>query len=368
MQNSLLWPYDEVRVDESDTGVFLKAPWIEVSFDKTTENTEELTRLVQALSNPNLSLEGAQLVTEYFEPLEEHYLCYTLPTPLPSGLDEHLSQSEVHDLSPQTFFATAVCASTQLSETEKAEILKRWEGTQYQWSWDADAALGFASLGEKIHPQSLFSVARRYHLLSLMENDPGSSVFSKMAALPATEFKSAAALVLRQNHYVTRRCESALSPAQTIAGQAEPRVKAFMEEERGHDRILALGLESLGTKPELVPVADITRILMCLLEFAARKNFLAFAIAIDFFERRIYDRVEPLAVLLEQRGFPEAAKRLSAHKNINDAGEHHCAGRDLLEFMAACDPGYAREALKIAEAISFAMSQVVRSAYALSRH
>jgi hypothetical protein len=365
MRSGLLWPYDEVLVDESEKGVLLKAPWIEVSVERTPDNGEELTRLVQTLKTPQLDAAGAQLVTEYFAPLEEHYLCYTLPTPLPEGLDVHRSQGDLHALSLPTLAAMAVCASKALTEMQKAEVLKSWEPRPHEWSWDADAALGFASIGDAIHPVSLFSVARRYHLLSLMDKDPGTAVFSRLAELPEPLFQKAAAVLLRQNHYVTEKCEGALQPALETAGRAAEQVRSFMQQERGHDRLLGKAVESLGTDPALVPVADMTRILMALLEFAAARNFLAFAMAIDFFERRIYDKVEPLAQLLDARGFSEAANRISQHKNINDSGDHHSVGREMLDWMAPCDPLYAREALRIAEATSYAMSQVVRSAYEL---
>ncbi len=363
MQNVLLWPYDEVQVDESEHALILTAPWIEVQVEKTEENAPELSRLVKALSGSSLSVDDAYLVTQYFEALDEHYLCYTLPTALRDGLDTHSSRGDLSDLTFPSLATTAVCASTALEEHEKAQILATWEPNHYKWTWDSEAALSFSALGDRVHPQSLFSVARRYHLISLMDNDPGASVFAQVSTLPPDSFQKTAAVLLRQNHYVTQMCESALLPALQIAGRASGAVASFMQDERGHDRILAKALESLAVDPNTVPAVPMTRVLMCLLEFTANRNFLAFAMAVDFFERRIYHKVEPLAELLEQRGFSEAAKRLSQHKHINDAGEHHNTARDLLNWMAPCEPAYAHEALRIAEAVSYTMSQIVRSTF-----
>jgi hypothetical protein len=361
VHNTLLWPYDEVTLGETEKGVLLRAPWIEVGLDRTEENEDELLRLVEALRTLPISYENAQLVTEYFTPLNQHYLCYTLPTAMPEGLDDHSTLSGLSGLSFDELVGTAVEASVQLTQQEKQETSQSWESGRYRWNWDTDSALSFAALGERIHPESFFSVARRYHLLSLMENDAGTKVLSRLNTLAQGPFQNMAASLLRQNHYVTQKCEGSLSPAREISGRAQERVENFMKEERGHDRILGKALESLATNPNDIPVTGMTRVLMCLLEFSARNNFLAFTMAIDFFERRIYDKVEPLAVLLEEKGFSDAAKGLNQHKNINDAGEHHCVGSEFLEWMAACDPVYAREAMRLAEATSYVMSQVAGS-------
>ncbi len=359
MPGFLYWPYDEVRVEESRSGIRVRAPWIEVQLDRTQENSEELTSLVRTLGSESFSLEGAQLVSEYFQPLDEHSLCYTLPTPLSSGLDTHHAQPSFQDLSFSELLERAVASSEALTPEARLTLLAEVPAIDYRWRWDVDAALGFANLGTEIHPLSLFSVGRRYHLLSLIENDSGAEVFSKLSQLPDDRFLPAAQTLLRQNHYVTWRCQGALQPAVAIAGRAREKVESFMREERGHDRILERALQSTGVAPAEVAVHPVTQSLMCFLEFAARYNFLAFAIAVDFFERRVYEKVEPLAQLLETRGQSEAARRLNQHKNINTGGDHHGVARDFLVAMAAVEPEYARQALRIAEAISFLMSQVV---------
>lgn len=361
MPSSLYWPYDEVRVEESPEGLQIRAPWIEVRLERTAENSEELHRLIGALRAEAFDLAGAQLVADYFEPLDEHSLCYTLPTPLPEGLEGHYASETLVGLSFSDLLAIAIRTSQTLDEAEKNDLLLAAKTIAYDWSWDVDAALAFAAVGAQVHPLSLFSVARRYHLLSLIDNDSGAELFSELSRLPDDAFQRAARVLLRQNHYVTVKCQSALEPAVATAGRAREKVESFMREERGHDRILERALASVGVTPAEVTVNPVTRALMCSLEFAARHHFLAFAMAVDCFERRVYEDVEPLAKLLDDRGFSEAAKRLNQHKNINSSGEHHGVAREFLTEMAAVDPEYARQALRIAEAISFLMSQVVSS-------
>ena len=84
--------------------------------------------------------------------------------------------------------------------------------------------------------------------------------------------------------------------------------------------------------------------------------------AVDYFERSSYEKMDPLATLLKKGGFDEAAKQINRHMEINDVGEHENMGLQFLERMAPCSPEYVREALHLAEAVSVVMNSVTLSA------
>lgn len=367
MPEYFFWPYDEVAVERSPHGLSIRSPWIEAQLPATEENSDEMDRLMEALQTGPSSREKAQLVSDYFEPLDEHSLCYVLPSALPAGLDRHVANADLQELSFPWLLSLAVEASESLTAEEKSALLPQVAAMATDWGWDFDAARAFSLLGDEgLHPQSLLSIARRYHLLSLVGSDRGREIFELVRELPDAPFHRAVTSLVRQNHYVTEKCAASLAPAVAISGRARERVEAFMREERGHDRILGRALSSLGVNPTEVAVTAETRALMCLLEFAARRNFLAFAIAIEFFERRGYEKSEPLAELLRSRGFDEAAKRLNQHKDINDHGEHHGTARGFLEWMAPVSAEYALEAMRMAEATSRLMARVSASAVTLA--
>lgn len=367
MREVFFWPYDEVQCDRTPSGIHIRSPWIEASLLQTEDNAQSLDELTKVLKSRQLTLESARLVSEYFQPLNEHSLCYFLPSALPEELDATPKDGPLAPLSFNEVVAAVVGSNEALNADEKTLATQACAAFSYEWAWDTDAAIAFSSVGEKVHPQSLFSVVRRYHLLSLFENDFGGAILSEIEKLPDAEFKSAVLALLRQNHYVTQRCERSLRPALETSGRARPKIESFMKEERGHDRILALGFKEFGVEAEQISVSPIARALMCFLEYSAGHNFLAFAMAVDFFERRSYGDEEPLAKLFGSRGFSEAAKRLNQHKHINDAGEHHDTALGFLEWMGACEPAYAREALRLAEATSFLMTQLTRASYEMSR-
>ena len=122
-----------------------------------------------------------------------------------------------------------------------------------------------------------------------------------------------------------------------------------MKEENGHDKILNVALKAFTADPDAVPVSLQTKAIMHLLKFAAQRNFLAFAMAVDFFERSSYEKTDPLAQLLIKGGFDKAAKQINRHMEINDAGGHENVACSFLEAMGPCEPAYAFEAMRIAE-------------------
>lgn len=337
----LFWPYDEVTLRhlESRTAVEVESPWIKATITYREGDKIRIDSLLRKFQDESLSGEDLSLVNWFFQELSHYPFCYILPAPKDSNIcDEHLRQNS-DDI------------STYLAQFGFEDSI-----------WDIDAALTFARAGDKIHPESFFSVARRFHLLDVAEHDEGKDKFAFIESLQADDFKQAASILVRQNHYVTQKCQEALLPALQTAGRSQKMVESFIKEENGHDLILGVAMKALNADPESVPVSLATKNLMELLKFAAGRNFLAFAIAIEFFERSSYEDKDPLAKLLERGGFDKAAKQINRHMEINDAGAHENVACTFLGPMALCDAEYAREALQIAEVISRVMNTITSSA------
>jgi hypothetical protein len=199
-------------------------------------------------------------------------------------------------------------------------------------------------------------------LLELIMNDRGKEIFNSIKKRGAKEFHKAVARVLRQNHYVTEQCQQALRPALFIAQQAAPFIDEFMTAERGHDKILTKALLHLGAKPDDIEVTVQTKALMALLTYMAERNFLAFAMAVDAFERNNYEEIDPMAKLLIDAGFEKSADFINLHMKINDQGGHENVAQQFLRFMAPCDRAYALEALRLMELLSVVMCSVSKSA------
>lgn len=366
MNNYSYWPYDEVSLErEMPTGLLkLKTPWLEATTKSEFFHPEQLAMLCEKMDAGSLSPHDLPSVNSFFRCFHQYPVAYILPTP------KHTSPLDTHQLIDTTLFegdlevmARDIFTQNKEAFTEEEfehlfQILQRTECL-----WDHEAALGFATIDNKIHPESVFSVARRFHLLELMSSDSGNETMHDLGKLNVEEYKDAVCRLLRQNHYITEKCNEALVPALTIAQSSAPLVEAFMKEERGHDKILAKALFHVGKQAEKVEVCLQTRALMMLLKFMAGRNFLAFSMAIDAFERNNYQNVDPLAQLLINGGYEKAAEFANLHMKINDEGGHENVAGQFLASMDLCSKEYALEALRLMELLSLTMSKVSSSAW-----
>lgn len=361
--NFMYWPYDEVSLSASADGkaVVVKTPWLEATVGLTPETQADVLRLVEKFHSESLAAEDLPLVSWFFTGLAEYPLSYILPAPK-AGPD--LDQPALKDDALLALDLKGLLQTALGAEHDAAQIAAMLGRS---WDWDAEAALSFAMVDGKVHPESVFTVARRYHTLDVVTLNEGSSTFEEIAKLDGERFARAAGLMVRQNHYVTQQCKASLLPAVQTAGRARGQVERFIKEEDGHDKILNVAMTTLAKDPEAVPVSPLTKALMQLLRYAAGRNFLAFAMVVDFFERSTYEDKDPLARLLAKGGFDKAARQINRHMDINDAGEHENVACGFLADMAPVDPPYALEALRIAEAVSLVMNAVPQSALELYR-
>lgn len=369
MSTFLYWPYDEVSIEypETELVVQVKSPWLSAKVTFQAHDREKIELLAEKFRTGTLTADDLPLINWFFAELQRYPLCYIVPTQKSSErLDTHsILDSDLIASGFGDFLSLTLSdrESSELSVTDALTLTERMG--RKDWSWDAEAALAFAHIDGKIHPESVFTVIRRFHLLDVLERDEGKKNFQFIEQLSGADFARAAAILVRQNHYVTQRCQDSLLPALQTAGLSRSLVESFVKEENGHDLILNVAMQALTPDSNAVPVSLQTKGIMHLLKFAAQRNFLAFAMAVDFFERSSYEKMDPLAQLLLKGGFAKAAKQINRHMEINDAGGHENVACSFLENMAACEPSYAIEAIRIAESISLLMNSITSSAVEL---
>lgn len=367
MNSPLYWPYDEVSLSTNPerNKITVTSPWIEATMSVTDDNKTKLQALLQKFANQALAADDMGLVNWFFKDFSKYPFCYILAAEKEGDklnrhalVDRRLLDGSVEEVLSKTL-ENGYCEGSDIGPSDVSQVMANLH--RQRWDWDADAAMSFAKIGEKVHPESLFSVIRRFHLLDVLETNKARKDFNFIEGLKGDQFSLAAGLMVRQNHYVTQKCHSSLMPAVAKAGNAAHLVENFIKEENGHDRILNVAMKSFAQEPESVPVSLQTKALMHLLKFAAQRNFLAFAMAVDGFERSSYEETDPLAQLLIKGGFEKAAMQINRHMDINDAGEHENVACSFLQYMAPCDPEYALEAIRIAELITLVMNSLTES-------
>lgn len=356
------WPYDEIIASrgQSPHQFCFSSPWLTARIDVHENQAAQVDFVVRKMMDGALTVEDLPAVSWLFGALAEYPLAYRLPAAqFPEGFQSPAVQNDG--------FATHDPRSTLLaliSDDSEAEVAIRevshrpvFDG---DWKWDHEASLALSATSGGHDPVTLFSVARRFHLLDSVENNRTGQLYEFIRTLhgDVARFRGASALVVRQNHFVTQKCDEALRPALATAGDAEEAVLAFIEAEAGHDSIMSRAIEAMGVDPAQVPVIAPVRALMDLFASVGRRNFLAFAMVVDYFERSSYQEHDPLAEMLVGGGQVQAAKFVDVHKDINDAGGHENAALAFLASMGPVAPDYAMEALKLAEVVTNTMHLV----------
>ena len=354
-----LWPYDELSLSQGQASneFRLKTPWVSLKLIADENNVSNFQRLLDRFENQSLGASDRASISSLLRPLSHFPIAYYLPRTESEflGNDYHSSiDPTLIGISPKDF-VSKTCP----------EFLKTTKGFDFEeWSWPIQDALAFSRVSsnecQMFDPWSLFSIARRFSLVEASESSQSLVLFEIVEKFQgdSQKYKEACALILRQNHFVTQQCDSSLKPALATAQSALEEVKEFIRSEFGHDKILLQAVKSLNPEPEKIEVMPAARALMELLKLSGSRNFLAFALAVDIFERTTYSKRDPLAVLLESGGHKFAAKQIDSHREINDVGGHENLALSFLSEMVPVTEGYAREALHFAEMISFMIQRL----------
>lgn len=344
------WPYDEVTAsrDSSLSHRFhFSAPWLKFHVDIEPHHVERTAQVVEKLGAGEITPDDLSEINWLFASLAKYPMAYILPRVGNFGRDKHEVLNPIKQNTPSEMFLELTKSSP--FQTEIKNIADRY--LTKEWMWDAPSALEFSKVDSGYDPQALFSVARRFHLLNDLECNRTADLLEKVSAFAplSAEFKKATALMIRGNHYVTQKCDGVLRPSLALAQGADETVREFIQAESGHDVILAQALKSMDVDPDKAFVLESIKVLMEIFGLIARKNFLAFSMVVDIFERTSYQAEDPFAALLRKGGYPEAAKHLDHHREINDSGEHENAALGFLDEMAPVDADYAMEAVLLAE-------------------
>jgi len=362
----MMWPYDELTASRGPTSHEFKiqTPWVSLKLKADESNHSRLEALVEKIQNGTLTLDDRHEASWMLRSLLDYPIAYILPRAAPqftNGDSHQLLDLEYQKISPLIFVEQGVASLFDTTAFNQSYLAKAFSARE--WNWDLEASLQFSKVSastSEFDPYSLLSLARRFSLVESTRLSKTRDLFELVTTLKTdpAKHKNACALVLRQNHYVTQKCNASLQPALELAQRARPAVNEFISSELGHDKLLARALLSLDQDPESTAVADSSAALMEILKLSASRNFLAFALAVDIFERSAYAERDPLATLLDAGGFENAAKQIDVHKGINDSGAHENISLQFLQFMGPVSEAYATEALRFAELVSALVQSV----------
>jgi hypothetical protein len=366
MSGIIFWPYDEITISEGvkRSQIVIDSPWLKTTVELEDSQIERAKILIRKFSENTINGKDLPEVNWLFSSLSAYPLSYFLPRgSWEQGLEVYQVKSNLYlKFEPREFIEKSLFESGNHEELASVSLNKLFEGG---WKWDHINSLQFSTTEYGIDPVTLLSVARRFHLLSSVESNGTEELYKYVQSLKNDKeiYKKACGLMVRQNHYVTELCNSSLKPALKNTKSAVQAVQNFLDEEYGHDRILNQAIKTLVDDPLSVKVLDCTKILMDLLSYSAKTNFLAFAMVVDFFERSSYQKIDPLAAVLLDGGHDQAAGQINKHMDINDEGGHENIALDFLKTMGPISEEFAIEALQISEVTTNVMNLISSEAH-----
>jgi len=269
-------PFEELKFSWSKKHEFtLSTPWIQVTAAINPKDFVKIHRVSQYINNritPS-SPSDIALISWFLSCFKEYPFSYCLPRKkeqLPLNSQVTNKTPGLNSNSSPTDFIKVITQHTTLAETLKLPIKT--------WQWDAEAVLKASKLdGTGYDPLAVLSVLRRYRLREMSQDKVATNAFDLLSQLQKsdqTTFIKVMSHMIRQNHYVTEKCEESLSPALKLCQKTRDVVQDYIASEQGHDRLLAKTLEGLGIQdPKSLPVLPEIVALMAMLHYGAKNHF-----------------------------------------------------------------------------------------------
>lgn len=322
---NLLWPYDDLVLTKTEHEVSFQTSWLKAKNSNPIDpKTIEYIETIRT-QGPK-SIQDFKIMDAFFRPMNKFPLCYYLP----------------------------------VQEKPQDKILSEYKTDLKEVAWPIHDVLALSRCQNGMYdPVSVLSCLRLEHLQDLMVHQK-SSVRTDILKLNIENLRKTVLLLLRQNHYVTQRCEEVLSAALNCHPEATQRIEDFIFEEKGHDKLLGLSFERLKVKPEDIEVLPCLVTLMDTFKHLAEKNLIAFCFMVDMFERSPAAKDNPMIQGLIKLGEHEAAKPIEAHSNINTQGDHDQESFEILDTIGAVPEAYVLEAVALAKLASDQMLAFLR--------
>lgn len=323
-------PYEGIKVfwNEDKTDLRISLPWLTLDLEI---NPKEKNWVIEAVDNL-YGFPTHPSVQWFLGQLRDYKIGYYMPR---SNTQVLISPTEYYEValdSPSTLFALLVPDSTFRAD----ELVSK------HWAWDLEDILGRSKiLGAPYYdPLSAGSLLIGKHLeidsQTKQERLDLPYLLDELRQKDEDSFFAIARRLIRQTHYVTSHFEKYSSFALENFREADKEIQAFIQEEKGHDRLMSSSLEALGCEsPEEIDVFPEIIALMNLLKISACWFPLSFVCLISFFEGVSYGDSDPISDVLLKSSRPKSGIGYKVHFNINKDGHHADVAFSLLKKIPA---------------------------------
>lgn len=319
----------QLRIDARGGRFQIIAPWVEI------EGLADLTMLGGAKQAVCAGLSGGEFVDasatdSLLESLRDYAISYPIPRTKLRSSPSH-RQSRFAEICP----SPATLADYALRTENHPRLLI--VPSMQCWNWDI-TSISARSCNEsgQIDPMTFQALLARRRLKYEVTSGRKRAFLEELNGMPKEIFLETAGRVLEQAHYVTRNADDILASAASNFPEARDLIERLRREERGHDRFISGAIVALSGDACKGEVLQSVRLDMALFALAASHSLLAFACMLSAFEGIPSDD-DPLALILEQRGYAEAASGLRAHWRANKLHGHEGIAEELCSRASVPD-------------------------------
>lgn len=315
------FPYPQVQIqwDSQEKGFTITLPWI--SIDVEVE-AEEQPWIKQAIALLHTEPEHF-MVQKFLSLLNEHPIAYYKP---------RSSIEFAPTMEPHSLLSTIPMATPQdlLHWIDDRTVLGKEFQKLTSWQWDMEEIAKITKIpGTSFHdPMSLITYLRGHSMA--MDAEGGvyreqlAVLLDKLRCQNEPAFFAFMTTLIRQTHYITQNFQRYCPISLTTFQEATAEIQEFIQEEKGHDKLMEVSLARLGCMdPEKITPLPETIYLMTIFKKTAELCPMAFTGLVGFFEGGEYGLSDPLADILRQSSKPEAALGYERHFEINTSSNHN---------------------------------------------
>lgn len=326
-------PYNNMsvqwRADREGFQLFL--PWVSLDIDVLPDEKAWVEEAIDSLhSNPY-----HPTVQKFLEQLKDYTVAYVASRKKEEfGVVGDVTFKEI---SNQQQFKSPHTLAQSLDQDAYQEIQ---EALPPQWEWPIEEVLRVSKIaGSNLYdPLTIvtYLVGQRLASESFSEElrKELPQKLDRLRIKDEDRFFEVMKTLIRQTHYITNTFEKCMSLSLDSFQQARELIIGFIEEEKGHDRLMEASLRELGcNNPNLLKPFATTTLVMNIFKWAASYSPLAFTLLIGYFEGADYQDTDPLAEVLKVSSKPKAARGYALHHEINKNEQHNTMITELANYL-----------------------------------
>lgn len=317
-------PYESVKVEwNSDkTGLYVSLPWVSLEIEVFVQDRQWVEEAITYLHKDWTN----QSVQRFLNELSGCDIAYSSPRSI-DDIGTGLTLSDEPNLLAEDAlktplsFSKFICQNTE--DITDVSLPQAWE-------WDLEKICRVSNIkGTDLYdPITIVSYLKGMLLASDAMTDSYRQelpvLLDQLRERSEPKFFTFMLMMLRQTHYITEKFQQYVPLVLNIFSEAATEIQQFIDEEKGHDKLMELSLSALGCEnPDDIKVLKENILIMELLNFAVNSTPLAFTVLVGYFEGGHYGDADPLAEVLKKSSVPKSAFGYERHFEINRDGDHN---------------------------------------------